>query len=86
MFSLKGKSEQVKLDVRVEILRRKSQTAKILELLKSGKELTNVDLQRVGFNYTMRVSELRKEGHNIVAIYQKPGVWRYVYRGQESQE
>jgi hypothetical protein len=71
-------------DLRQEIPRRKSQTAQILELLKHEPHgnLTNIDLQKIAFNYTMRVSELRKEGHEIEAEYVKPGVFRYFYQGQ----
>lgn len=73
-----------KLDVRTEIDRRKSQSQRILELLKKMPtgSLTNVDLQKIAFNYTMRVSELRKDGHKIQSEYWKPGVYRYFYKGQ----
>ena len=70
-----------KIDVREEINRRKSQSQRILELLKQRRQVTNIDLQRIAFNYTMRVSELRKEGHKILADYVKPGVFRYTYLG-----
>lgn len=71
-------------DVKAEIDRRKSQTQRILELLKKmpNGRLTNADLQKIAFNYTMRVSELRKEGHKIQAVYQEPGLFRYFYKGQ----
>lgn len=71
-----------KLDMRKEFERRKSQSQRILELLQKG-ECTNIDLQKIALNYTMRVSELRKDGHKIVSIYEKPGVYRYVYLGQD---
>ena len=73
-----------KPDVRKEIIRRKSQTQRMLELLKQQPHgnITNVHLQRIGHNYTMRISELRKEGHEILAEYVKPGVYRYFYKGQ----
>lgn len=81
MFGLKKKQ-----DVRAEINRRKSQTARILDLLQKGGDITNIDLQRIAFNYTMRVSELRKEGHVIISVYQKPGVWDYTYLGCKDEE
>ena len=81
MFGLKKKQ-----DVRTEINRRKSQTARILDLLQKGRDITNIDLQRIAFNYTMRVSELRKEGHVIISEYQKPGVWDYTYLGCKDEE
>lgn len=68
--------------LRQEIERRQSQSQRILTLLKKGKYVTNIDLQAIAFNYTMRVSELRKEGHKIVADYVKPGIYRYFYKGQ----
>lgn len=73
-------------DVRQEINRRKSQTARILDLLISGIDVTNIDLQKIAFNYTMRVSELRKEGHVILATYEKPGVFSYTYLGQKDED
>lgn len=81
MFGLKKKQ-----DVRAEINRRKSQSARILELLQKGGEITNIDLQRIAFNYTMRVSELRKEGHVILASYERPGVFTYTYLGFKDEE
>lgn len=85
MFGLTKKPE-LKQDVKAEILRRKSQRLRILDLLKSGQDITNVDLQRIAFNYTMRISELRKDGHRIVSTYEKPGVFSYTYLGQLDEE
>ncbi len=84
MFGLLKKDKQP--NVRDEINRRKSQSQRILELLTSGKEVTNIDLQKIAFNYTMRVSELRKENHVIVASYEKPGIYRYTYLGQKDED
>jgi hypothetical protein len=79
MFTLTKKQPNLKK----EFERRKSQTQKILELLRRypNGQKTNVDLQLIAFNYTMRVSELRKEGHKIIAVYERPGVFRYFYKG-----
>lgn len=85
MFELTKKPEP-KQDVKAEILRRKSQSVRILEMLKNNQDVTNVDLQRIAFNYTMRVSELRKDGHRIVSTYEKPGVFNYTYLGQLDEE
>lgn len=74
-----GQTKQ--LDLKQELQRRKSQTQRILERVKAG-DCSNVDLARIGTRYTERVRELRKEGHVILAIYEKPGLWRYVYKGQ----
>lgn len=85
MFGI-AKKPEIKQDVKAEILRRKSQRLRILDLLKSGQDITNVDLQRIAFNYTMRISELRKDGHRIVSTYEKPGVFNYTYLGQLDEE
>lgn len=71
----------MKVDVRQEIQRRESQTQRILTLLKKNTYVTNIDLQAIAFNYTMRISELRKAGHTIIADYLKPGIYRYTYKG-----
>lgn len=75
-----------KQDVRQEINRRKSQRTRILDLLKIGDEVTTLQLQRIAFNYTMRISELRKDGHKILAEYEKPGVFSYTYLGSTDEE
>lgn len=64
-----------------EINRRKSQTQRILDRIRRG-HCTNVDLARIGTRYTERVRELRKEGHKILAVYERPGLWRYIYKGR----
>lgn len=68
---------------RKELERRKSQTARLLSEFKRRGTLTTEDLQRIGTGCSSRVHELRKEGHEIVAIYEKPGMFRYVYKGQK---
>lgn len=75
-----------KPNMRIEMQRRRSQSARILDLLKSGDEVTTLNLARIAFDYTARVSELRKEGHVILAEYEKPGVFRYSYLGQKDEE
>lgn len=72
------------LDIRKEMDRRKSQRLRVLMLLKRKKYVTTVDLQEIAFNYTMRVSELRKQGHIIKAEYVRPGVYHYIYKGQKA--
>lgn len=75
-----------KPDIKLEVMRAKSQRQKVLLLLKRlpAGTVTNIDLSRIGLNYTMRVSELRKDGHQIQAVYEKPGVYRYFYKGQDA--
>jgi hypothetical protein len=78
MFGIK------KPDVKQEISRYQSQRMRILKRLRDEQHgtITNVDLQRIAFNYTMRVSELRKDGHRIMAVYKQPGIWNYYYLGK----
>ena len=78
-----AQAEPPKVNVKDEIDRRRSQASRILALLQRGGYITNIDLQRIAFNYTMRVSELRKDGHKIIAIYESPGVFRYLYKGHQ---
>jgi hypothetical protein len=70
-------------DIRAEFDRRKSQTAQLLAQFKKHGELTTADLQHIGTGCSSRIKELRNEGHAIVAVYEKPGMWRYVYLGQK---
>lgn len=81
MFALKKK-----VDVRAEMARRKSQEQRMLEQFKEKGELTTRDLQRIGTGCSSRLHTLRKEGHVITAIYDKPGLYRYVYLGQRDEE
>lgn len=74
---------QTALNLKKEFSRRKSQTTQILEQFKAKGELTTIDLMRIGTGCSSRVKELRREGHVIVAVYVKPGLWRYVYKGEK---
>lgn len=71
-----------KIDVRAEINRRKGQTARLLEQFKKHGELTTADLQKIGTGCSSRIHELRKEGHSILAYYESPGMYRYIYKGK----
>lgn len=75
-----------KINVPNEIERRYSQRMRILLLLKRERQVTTQDLQRIAFNYTMRISELRKDGHKILAEYIRPGVYRYTYKGKSVEK
>lgn len=59
-----------------------TQTGRILKLLQSKGSVTNIQLNGICYRYGARLLELRKEGHDILTIYEKPGVYRYFYRGQ----
>lgn len=59
-----------------------SQTGRILKLIKQG-GVANFELSRISLKYSSRISELRQEGHKIIAIRQvlpnghASNVWRY---------
>ncbi len=59
-----------------------TQTARILRLLKSKRSVTNRELNRICFRYGARIHELRQEGHKIVSVHVKDGLWRFVYKGK----
>lgn len=68
--------------------RRESQKARVLAMLKAKEWVTNVDflnaVPRLP-NFRLRLSELRKEGYQIVeGQYVREGVWKYhlVRRGE----
>lgn len=69
-------------ELKLEFDRRKSKTARLLELFKAKGEITTRDLYTFGTGCSSRLKELRREGHKIVAIYERPGFYRYVYMGQ----
>lgn len=74
------------LDMKLEMDRRKSTTARMLEAFKLKGELTTNDLLRFGNGCSSRLHTLRKEGHIITAIYVKPGQYRYVYKGHRDDQ
>jgi hypothetical protein len=74
---------QTVIDMNKEYRRRQSQTHRLLRAFKEKGELTTADLQRIGTGCSSRLHELRAEGHVIVPVYEKPGMWRYVYKGQK---
>ena len=73
-------------DIKSEMLRRKSQTQKMLEAFRENGELTTRDLMRIGTGCSTRLHTLRRKGHVIVAQYERPGSWRYIYLGQKEDE
>lgn len=68
-------------DIRKEIGRRKGQSTRILmDLIYHGERYT-WQLEQHAFNYTMRISELRKRGYIIECEYVSPGNYLYKYYG-----
>lgn len=70
-------------------LKHMSQHSKILALTKRPGGAYNFELSRFALKYTSVISDLRKDGHNIIAErqYLKNGrasnTWRYIWVGQE---
>lgn len=60
-----------------------SKLQQILKLLKQTGGATNFELSRISLNYTRRISDLRRNGHKILAIRQvhhdgsMANTWRY---------
>jgi len=54
-----------------------TQSAKILSLLKKQGSATNTQLNKICFRYGARIFDLRKEGHNILSVQEKKGLWRF---------
>ena len=73
-------------EMKLEFARRKSQTAQMLEAFKTNGELTTADLMKIGTGCSSRLKTLRNEGHVILAQYEKPGLYRYIYLGEKSED
>ena len=71
-----------RIEVKMEIDRRKSQTGRLLDAFKKHGELTTRDLMRIGTGVSSRLHELRREGHKIVCQKEHEGYYRYTYIGQ----
>lgn len=63
-----------------------TQAARILKLLKAKGQATNRELNRIAFRYSARLADLRAEGHKIVSVREKDGLWRFVYQGHRDDE
>lgn len=72
------------LEIPLEMQRRTSQRQRILTVLIKYRRgsVTNLDLQRITAKYTQRISELRQDGHDIQAVYHRPGLYYYWYKGK----
>lgn len=70
--------------LRREVAGTKPQIDRVLSLIERDGGATNWELSRVALKYTSVISELRKDGYNIVAIRQKlsngraSNTWRYL--------
>lgn len=73
-------------DVKEEMKRRKSRRQSMLAAFKKEGELTTKDLLKFGSGLSGRLSELRKDGHRIVTVYDSPGRYRYIYLGDSNDD
>lgn len=62
-----------------------SQTTQVLRLLKANGQATNYELNKICFRFSARIYELRREGHKILTIREKEGLYRFVYKGNVNE-
>ena len=87
MFSLKSRKEETKVqDMQAEFKRRYTLRNTMLRAFESNGQLTTRELNRFGTGCSSRLNELRREGHKIVAQYEKPGEFVYTYIGKIDEE
>ncbi len=60
----------------VDVVRLSGQCLAILRRLGEG-PATNVELSKLSLKYTSRISEIKQAGHDVRAVREKGGVWRY---------
>lgn len=90
-FTFKGnrvKEPEVKVNLRKELQRRKSQYNRILDYLKENGEATNRELDRKFHGrWHARIDEMRKDGWKIAAVRTNdPSLFRYVLIGHADEE
>lgn len=75
-----------KVDLKKELARRNSRKLSMLKAFKKHGELNTQEINKFGTGCSSRLKELRKEGHSIVAMYERPGHFRYVYLGLKEDD
>lgn len=71
-------------ELKLEMLRRQGTRARLLLEFKRKRTLTTADLMDIaGPGMSSRLKELKRKGYLIDSYYVRPGVWEYVYRGEE---
>jgi hypothetical protein len=75
-----------KPDMKVEMQRRATRRISMLQAFKKYGELNTGQMLMYGPGFSSRLKELKRDGHKIVAQYEKPGRWRYVYLGQTDED
>ena len=69
-------------NLREEMRRRNTKRQSMLRAFEKYGSLTTAELNRYGTGCSSRLKELRKDGHKIVAQYEKPGEFIYHYLGK----
>lgn len=70
---------------------KQSQTARILKALKQKGGVANYELSRISLKYSSRISELRQDGHKVLAVRQldhaghMSGTWRYYLKDEDNE-
>lgn len=72
---------QQQIDFKSEFTRRHSQERDMLRAFQQFGVLTTNDLMQIGTGCSSRLKSLRRNGHKIVARYERPGMWTYTYLG-----
>lgn len=76
-----------KPNLKDELKRRQTTTARLLAYLKQNGEINTGELMdRFGTGCSSRLFELRREGHVIATTYESPGNYKYTYLGQKDDE
>lgn len=73
-------------DLRAEMKRRYTLRKTMLRAFEQNGTLTTKEINRFGTGCSSRLHELRREGHKIVAQYEKPGEYSYHYLGKVDEE
>lgn len=63
-----------------------SKIARVLRMLKTQGQATNTELNRICYRYSARIADLKAEGHEILTVHEKGGLYRYVYKGHRDEE
>lgn len=72
-----------KEELRQELDRRSGLKQSMLRRFQEQGEIDTGEMLRYfGSGHSTRRTELKKAGHRIVTVYEKPGLYRYVYFGK----
>lgn len=75
-----------KIELRREFKRRTTVRARMLAAFEIEGELNTRELLQFGPGLSSRLHELREDGHRILTVYEKPGLFRYIYLGRKQDD